>query len=290
MRAFFRYLEQPNFPPRYNVAPTQPIPVVRLWEGARHFALVRWGLIPGWVKDPRGFSLVINARGDSVLDKPAFRAAMLVPASFVFFLVMGLVMLGIATPTEAAATGVFGALILSWFYGRLTKSTLCDSLYSGVTISSVLLLIMCCSLMYSQLLTFAGAPQFFAEMVRAIELPVMLTILLMLALPFVLHILFFLDQVALFFILVPIYKPILAGFGVDEIWFFTMFLLVATVGGISPPFGYTLFAMKSALPGSSMSELYKAAWPYVWIICLSIVLIALFPVIATWLPSHMGPS
>jgi putative SOS response-associated peptidase YedK len=85
MRAFFRYLEQPNFPPRYNVAPTQPIPVVRLWEGARHFALVRWGLIPGWVKDPRGFSLVINARGDSVLDKPAFRAAMryrrcLVPA------------------------------------------------------------------------------------------------------------------------------------------------------------------------------------------------------------------
>jgi putative SOS response-associated peptidase YedK len=85
MRAFFRYLEQPNFPPRYNVAPTQPIPVVRLWEGARHFALVRWGLIPGWVKDPRGFSLVINARGDSVLDKPAFRNAMryrrcLVPA------------------------------------------------------------------------------------------------------------------------------------------------------------------------------------------------------------------
>ena len=85
MRAFFRYLEQPNFPPRYNVAPTQPISVVRLWEGARHFALVRWGLIPGWVKDPRGFSLVINARGDSVLDKPAFRAAMryrrcLVPA------------------------------------------------------------------------------------------------------------------------------------------------------------------------------------------------------------------
>jgi putative SOS response-associated peptidase YedK len=85
MRAFFRYLEQPNFPPRYNVAPTQPIPVVRLWEGARHFALVRWGLIPGWVKDPRGFSLIINARGDSVLDKPAFRNAMryrrcLVPA------------------------------------------------------------------------------------------------------------------------------------------------------------------------------------------------------------------
>ena len=76
MRAFFRYLEQPNFPPRYNVAPTQPIPVVRLWEGARHFALARWGLIPGWVKDPRGFSLLINARSESLEAKPAFRAAL----------------------------------------------------------------------------------------------------------------------------------------------------------------------------------------------------------------------
>ena len=53
MRAFFRYLEQPNFPARYNVAPTQPIPIVRTSEGARQFALVRWGLIPAWVKDPR---------------------------------------------------------------------------------------------------------------------------------------------------------------------------------------------------------------------------------------------
>jgi putative SOS response-associated peptidase YedK len=76
MRRLFRYLEQPNFPPRYNVAPTQPIPVVRLAEGARHFALVRWGLIPPWVKDPRAFSLLINARGESVNDKPAFRNAM----------------------------------------------------------------------------------------------------------------------------------------------------------------------------------------------------------------------
>jgi putative SOS response-associated peptidase YedK len=85
IRALFGFAEQPNFPPRHNVAPTQPIPVVRLTEGERHFALVRWGFVPSWVKDPRGFSLIINARGESVLDKPAFRNAMrrrrcLVPA------------------------------------------------------------------------------------------------------------------------------------------------------------------------------------------------------------------
>ena len=76
IKALFRYQEQPNFPERYNIAPTQPIAAVRLFEGARQFALLRWGLIPGWVKDPRTFSLVFNARGESVLQKTAFKSAM----------------------------------------------------------------------------------------------------------------------------------------------------------------------------------------------------------------------
>jgi putative SOS response-associated peptidase YedK len=76
IRALFRYEDQPNFPPRYNVAPTQPVPIVRLMEGKRRFALVRWGMLPAWVKDPRTFTLLINARGESVNEKPAFRLAM----------------------------------------------------------------------------------------------------------------------------------------------------------------------------------------------------------------------
>jgi putative SOS response-associated peptidase YedK len=76
IRALFAYHEQPNFPPRYNVAPTQPVPVVRLADGKREFLLMRWGLLPAWVKDPRSVSLLIMARGDTVNEKPAFRAAM----------------------------------------------------------------------------------------------------------------------------------------------------------------------------------------------------------------------
>jgi putative SOS response-associated peptidase YedK len=76
IRALFGYDEHPNFPPRYNVAPSQPIPVVRFANGKRQFALMRWGLIPAWVKDPKKFSLPVNARGESVLEKPAFRNAM----------------------------------------------------------------------------------------------------------------------------------------------------------------------------------------------------------------------
>jgi putative SOS response-associated peptidase YedK len=76
IRSLFGYGERPNFPARYNVAPTQPIPLVRLLDGKRSFALMRWGLLPAWVKDPTAFSLLVNARGESVLDKPAFRNAM----------------------------------------------------------------------------------------------------------------------------------------------------------------------------------------------------------------------
>jgi putative SOS response-associated peptidase YedK len=76
MQEVFNYSERPNFPPRYNIAPTQPVPIVRLDNGRRSFALVRWGLIPSWARDPRELSLMINARAESVLDKPAFRNAM----------------------------------------------------------------------------------------------------------------------------------------------------------------------------------------------------------------------
>jgi putative SOS response-associated peptidase YedK len=75
-RQLFGYEEQPNFPPRYNVAPTQPVPIVREERGERQFRLVRWGLLPSWVKDPKAFPLIINARGETLVTKPTFRAAL----------------------------------------------------------------------------------------------------------------------------------------------------------------------------------------------------------------------
>ncbi len=76
IRALFRYDEQPDFPPRFNIAPTQPIAAVRLRDGKRQFALMRWGLLPSWIKDPKASTLLADARGESVCEKPAFRAAM----------------------------------------------------------------------------------------------------------------------------------------------------------------------------------------------------------------------
>ena len=71
----FGFAEQPNFPPQFNIAPTQPVSVVIIEHGARHFRLMRWGLWPAWVKDPRNFTLLINARAETIREKPAFKNA-----------------------------------------------------------------------------------------------------------------------------------------------------------------------------------------------------------------------
>ncbi len=86
VRSYFNFKSAADFPPRYNIAPTQPVAIVRLdLRGERELALVRWGLIPSWVEDPREFSTLLNARAETAPDKPSFRAAMrhkrcLVPA------------------------------------------------------------------------------------------------------------------------------------------------------------------------------------------------------------------
>ena len=209
----------------------------------------------------------------------------MLPSGFIFFLVMGLIMLGVATPTEAAATGVFGALVLAWLYGGLSWKMLTEALYSGVTVAALLLLIMACATMFSQLLAFTGATQELGDFVVNLKLPASLMLLIMMAAPFVLFM--FLDQVAIMMVLIPVYQPILKIYGFDPIWFWMLFLVNATVGSITPPFGYTMFALKSAAPDVPMSDIYKAAWPYVWIILFGMLIMALFPPIVTFLPDLM---
>jgi putative SOS response-associated peptidase YedK len=75
VRRLFGHEERPNFPSRYNIAPTQPVATVRLERGARRFALVRWGLVPPWTKDLKALPLLVNARAETVREKPAFRTA-----------------------------------------------------------------------------------------------------------------------------------------------------------------------------------------------------------------------
>jgi len=213
-----------------------------------------------------------------------FAAALkMLPSLLVFFMVMGLIMLGIATPTEAAATGVFGALLLAALYGRLSAKLVTEAMFTAATVASLLLVIMCSAVMFSQLLTVTGAARELGQAVVGLNLWTAAMLFLMMAVPFVLFM--FLDQIALMLVLVPIYQPIIRIYGFDEIWFWTLFLIVATVGGLTPPFGYVLFALKSAAPDVPLQVIYRASWPFVWIIVAGMALFAVFPDLITFLPN-----
>lgn len=211
----------------------------------------------------------------------------MLPCLVVFFMVMGFIMFGVATPTEAAATGVLGAVLVALVYRRFSFAMIGDSLAAAAAVAALLLVIMCSAVMFSQLLTFTGATRALAQFVADLALPAPLMLLAMLALPFVLFM--FLDQLALMLVLIPIYLPLLKHYGFDPIWYWTLFLIVATVGGLTPPFGYVLFALKSAAPQVPTTEIFRASWPFVWIIVFGMALLALFPGIITLLPSLMQP-
>jgi tripartite ATP-independent transporter DctM subunit len=212
----------------------------------------------------------------------------LFPCAFVFLMVMGLIMFGVATPTEAAATGVFGAVVVAVIYGKFSLRMIWESLIAAATVSALLLVIMCCAVMFSQLLTFTGATRAVAELVAHANLPAIAMLVLMMALPFVLFM--FLDQLALMLVLIPIYQPLIKFYAFDPIWFWTLFLIVATLGGLTPPFGYVLFALKSAAPNLPTTEIYRASWPFVWLIVLGMVILMIFPDLVTFLPNLTRPQ
>ncbi len=239
-------------------------------------------------RDP---SLAPDIAADSATQpktSAAVAALRILPCAFVFFMVMGLIMFGVATPTEAAATGVLGAIIVAIIYRKFSFRMLADSFVAAATVSGLLLVIMCCAVMFSQLLTFTGATRAVAELVAQLGLSATLMLFAMMALPFVLFM--FLDQLALMLVLIPIYQPLLKLYAFDPIWFWTLFLIVATVGGLTPPFGYVLFALKSAAPSLPTTEIYRASWPFVWLIVLGMGILVLFPDLVTVLPNLTRPQ
>ena len=98
----------------------------------------------------------------------------------------------------------------------------------------------------------------------------------------------FIDTIAVILLTIPIYQPVVDSLGFDPVWFWLLFLINITLGAITPPFGYTLFAFKAVVPDMTISDVYKATWPFVILFLIGIVSIAAFPGIATWLPNLVG--
>jgi tripartite ATP-independent transporter DctM subunit len=211
--------------------------------------------------------------------------ALLLPFSIIIFSVMGLILLGVATPSEAAATGVVGALAVAAIYRRLSWSMVWDAVEGAALITAMILVIVASSNLFGQLLAFTGATRGLVAFGAGLsDLPYVLLFML-LAIVFVMCM--FIDQIALMLILVPMYRPLVDSAGFDPIWFWLLVLLNLTVGGITPPFGYTMFAFKGSAPKVTLSEVYSAVWPFVGLFIVLMVLVGVFPWLATYLPAQL---
>lgn len=207
----------------------------------------------------------------------------LAPFTIIIGAIMGFIMGGIATPSEAAATGVLGALVTTFIYERLTLRALMDAVFSAAKISAMILLIMASSKMFSQLLAMTGGVSALTALIGSLDLPAWAMLIVLMAFPFIMCM--FIDQIALMLIVVPIYLPLVNHIGYDPLWFWLLFLVNITLGGITPPFGYVLFALKGAAPDESLTAIFRSTWPFIGLFILGMVVMALYPPLVTFLPS-----
>ncbi|MCR9110763.1 TRAP transporter large permease [Marivita sp. XM-24bin2] len=200
-------------------------------------------------------------------------------------LVLGLILMGVATPSESAAIGVTGSLMIAALFKRLSLALLKDALRSAALMTAMILIIMASSTLFSQLLAISGASRQITALVSALDLSPAMMVLAMMLIVFAFCM--FVDQVAVMLIVIPIYLPVITLLQIDPLWFWMMMLLNVTVGGITPPFGYAMFAFRGAAEGVSMSELFRASWAFVGLFILGMLILAAAPWLATWLPGFV---
>jgi tripartite ATP-independent transporter DctM subunit len=210
----------------------------------------------------------------------------MLPVGLVFFLVVGLIILGIATPSEAAASGCFGSLLLTVLYRRLSLDVIKKATTGTLHITVMIFIIITGAKGYSQILAFTGATRSLAEFAGGLPIPPMLVIIAMQAVLFFLGM--FMDQAAMMMITLPVYMPIIQALNLDPVWFGVLVLISLEIAFTSPPFGALLFVMKGvAPPDTTMMDIYKAALPFIVCDAIAMGLIMAFPGIALWLPGLM---
>jgi tripartite ATP-independent transporter DctM subunit len=217
-----------------------------------------------------------------------YSTAKLAPFSIVLFMVMGFILLGITTPSEAAATGAIGALGVALIYRRFSFGVLTDALRDSMRIATMILMIISGSIALSQTLALSGATRGFLDML--VNLPVSSTVLLLAMLGAILILGLFLDQVSMMMVAIPVFSPAVGVLGFDPIWFWMLFLIAISIGTEAPPFGLVLFALKGVVPNVSITEIYRAAIPFVILDLISLGVLIAFPDIVLFLPNaSLGP-
>jgi tripartite ATP-independent transporter DctM subunit len=208
----------------------------------------------------------------------------ILPMFLVIVLVIGVMVAGWATPTEAAGIGCVGVLALAVCYGCLGWGAFRRAVDGALRVTVMAFLIIFGSATFSQILAFTGGSSGLIRWATGFDLGPIAMLFAMLGV--ILFLGCFMDQLSMMLLTSPIFFPLAKTLGFDPIWFGLIMLLALEIGYTTPPFGLLLFVLKGvAPPGTTMRDIYLAGMPFIACVLLLIGLIIVFPPIATWLPN-----
>ncbi len=209
------------------------------------------------------------------------------PLAFIIFMVLGLMLLGLATPTEAAASGAVATLAVTFAYGRLNWKMMKASLTGTLEITIMVFMIIAASKTFSSILAFTGATQGLLEVIQGLKVHPLLILMGMQVSIFILGM--FMETISIMMISLPIFMPIVHMLGFDPVWFGIIMLINFEMGMTTPPFGMMLFVMKGvASEDISIKDICYAALPFIGCDMVAMVMIILWPSLALWLPGLVG--
>jgi len=208
------------------------------------------------------------------------------PLGLILFLVIGVMFVGVATPSEAAALGSIGVFFLAFVYRRLNWELVKKSFAGTVRITVMIFIIISAALAFAQILAFSGASRGLIELALGLPLPPILIIVVMMVVLLILGT--FMDVVAMMLVTIPLYMPVIHALGFDPVWFAVIMLLNLEMADVSPPFGLGLFVMKGVAPAdTTMGDIYRSVLPFLGCDLIAMILIIAFPTLALWLPGLM---
>lgn len=235
---------------------------------------------------PRKSSEVENLK---LFEKLKITFSALIPPIFLIFTVLGTILLGWATPTEAAACGAVGTLALTFLAGNLRRENLWKAMKTTLSVSTMILTILVAGHIFSGIFVALGGVRLTQELIEAANLGPWVVLCIILLVAFIGG--FVLDLVSVVLILVPIAVPIISGLGFDLIWFSVLFLIVLQTGYLSPPMAPSIFYLRAIAPKEiKLSHMFRGVVPFIVAQIVVLLLVIIFPEIALWLPDAIFGS
>lgn len=210
--------------------------------------------------------------------------AALFPPLLLIFMVLGSILAGFATPTEAAGVGATGALVLAMLNKQLNLHKLKDVMMSTTKVTSMVFLILIGASIFSLVFRGFGGEELIQELFNRLPGGVFTAVLLVMVVIFLLG--FILDFIEITFVVVPLVAPVLLAMGVDPIWLGIMIAVNLQTSFLTPPFGFALFYLRGVAPPEvKTSDIYRGVFPFILIQLLLLACLAIWPNLVTWLPS-----